>query len=161
MQFARCVPRRSALVLGSLVAAGSLTACGHGRSRGRNHDRRDRRDNGWRVDRHEKSYKPVLYLYPEESRDLRVRLDYDGELTYCYPEPRREGASATWSVTAAPDGTLTGVSGRVYPSLFWEGTAHDAFEQTEGFVVEPGEAASFLEDKLSVLGAGARRPASF
>jgi len=88
-----------------------------------------------------------LYLYPEESRDLRVRLDYDGELTYCYPEPRREGASAIWSVTAAPDGTLTGVSGRVYPSLFWEGTAHDAFEQTEGFVVEPGEAASFLDEK--------------
>ena len=160
MQFVRCVPRRSALVLGSLVAAGSLTACGHGRNRRRNDDQRDRRDNGRRVDRHEKSYKPVLYLYPEESRDLRVRLDYDGELTYCYPEPRREGASATWSVTAAPDGALTGVSGRVYPSLFWEGTAHDAFEQTEGFVV-PGEAASFLEDKLSVLGLSDREAAEF
>lgn len=162
MQFVRCVPRRSALVLGSLVAAGSLTACGRGRNRRRNDDRRDRRDNG-RRDRRDgpAPEKPVLYLYPDRSRDLRVRLDYDGELTYCYPEPRREGASATWSVTAAPDGALTGVSGRVYPSLFWEGTAHDAFEQTEGFVVEPGEAASFLEDKLSVLGLSDREAAEF
>ncbi|HIY21421.1 MAG TPA: hypothetical protein H9841_05930 [Candidatus Flavonifractor merdigallinarum] len=32
-----------------------------------------------------KSAKPVLYLYPEEETQVRVKLDYDGKLTSTYP----------------------------------------------------------------------------
>jgi len=87
--------------------------------------------------REEKSYKPVLYLYPEAITDVTVELSFDGRLTYTYPQPE-QGAdgSATWSVTAHPDGDLVDPAGRHYPSLFWEGNASKAFSQDEGFVVE-------------------------
>ena len=61
--------------------------------------------------------KPVIYLYPEEETEVTVRLDYDGDLTTTYP-----AYADGWTVTAAPDGTLTGEDGREYYCLFWEGT---------------------------------------
>jgi hypothetical protein len=84
--------------------------------------------------REEKSYKPVLYLYPEAITDVTVELSFDGRLTYTYPQPE-QGAdgSATWSVTAHPDGDLVDPAGRHYPSLFWEGNASKAFSQDVGF----------------------------
>ena len=27
--------------------------------------------------------KPVIYLYPEETTDVEVKLDYEGELSHC------------------------------------------------------------------------------
>ena len=83
--------------------------------------------------REEKSYKPVLYLYPEAITDVTVELSFDGRLTYTYPQPEQgaDGA-ATWSVTAHPDGDLVDAAGRHYPSLFWEGNASKAFSQDRG-----------------------------
>ena len=48
--------------------------------------------------------KPVIYLYPEAETEVTVSLDYGGELTCVYPA---FDGGASWSVTAAPDGTLT------------------------------------------------------
>lgn len=153
MRYVRDVSRRSVLALGSLTSAGALAACGNGR--GDN----GRGGGGWRPNG--RAYKPVLSIYPEAEAALDVALAYDGQLTYCYPQPRQEGTSAVWSVTAAPDGTLTDPSGRTYPSLFWEGIAAKPFEQTEGFVVTRDRVTGLLEDMLGLLGLTDREAAEF
>ena len=144
------VSRRGALALaGQVGALITLSACGL------------REEKVYKRDE-EKAYKPVLYLYPEASTDVTVELSFDGRLTYTYPQPE-QGAdgSATWSVTAHPDGDLVDPAGRHYPSLFWEGNASKAFSQDEGFVVEAGQESGFLEDKLAVLGLNDREAAEF
>ena len=60
--------------------------------------------------------KPVIYLYPEEETEVTVSLDYDGELTCVYPA---FDGGTSWSVTAAPDGTLTDTAGQTYNYLYW------------------------------------------
>ena len=93
--------------------------------------------------------KPVIYLYPEEETSVTVRLDYDGELTCTYPATSEEG---TWTVTAAPDGTLTDAAGREYYCLFWEGTSHWDYDFSQGFCVSGRDTAAFLEGALGYLG---------
>ena len=66
--------------------------------------------------------KPVLYLYPEEETLVTVRLDSDFRLTTTYPA-YEDG----WTVTAAPDGTLTDESGRKYSAPAWTTTFHRVF----------------------------------
>ena len=68
-------------------------------------------------DHHFLPEKPVLYLYPQEERQLTVTLDLEGTPGTVYPAPdiqraTEQGTQASWSVTAAPDGTLTDQAGR-------------------------------------------------
>ena len=91
--------------------------------------------------------KPVLYLYPEEETEVTVRLDYDGRLTAAYPA-YEDG----WTVTARPDGTLTGPNGRQYYCLFWEGIPDWDYDFSEGFCVAGADTAAFLEEALKALG---------
>lgn len=76
------------------------------------------------------------------------------------PRTQADGG-VTWHMTASPDGDLTDASGRNYPSLFWEGEEPTTFAQDKGFVVEAEAAASFLEDKLAVLGLSEREATEF
>ena len=91
--------------------------------------------------------KPVIYLYPEEETEVTVRLDYDGDLTTTYPA--YEGG---WTVTAAPDGTLTDAEGREYYCLFWEGLPSWDYDFSQGFCVRGEDTAAFLEEALRDLG---------
>lgn len=91
--------------------------------------------------------KPVIYLYPEETTEVSVKLDFDGELTATYPA-YNEG----WTVTAKPDGTLTDASGREYYCLYWEGVSDTEYDMSEGVVVKGEDTAEFLEEALSELG---------
>ncbi|MBR4283221.1 MAG: hypothetical protein IKT48_00730, partial [Anaerotignum sp.] len=89
--------------------------------------------------------KPVIYLYPEETTDISVELEYDGGLTVTYPD-----YGNGWNVTAEPDGTLTNhADGREYSYLFWEGEGYGEMDFSEGFVVKGEDTVSFLQDKLS------------
>lgn len=63
-------------------------------------------------DHHFLPEKPVLYLYPQEERQLTVTLDLEDARGAVYPAPdiqraTERGTQASWSVTAAPDGTIT------------------------------------------------------
>ena len=113
----------------------------------------------------EMAYKPVLYLYPQKERQLAVTLDVEGELGTVYPAPERqvqteEGTRASWTISAAPDGTLTDASGRSYPYVFWEGPVRqDTPEQ--GFIVAREDAVPFLEEKLALLGLSDKEAADF
>ena len=113
----------------------------------------------------EMAYKPVLYLYPQKERQLAVTLDVEGELGTVYPAPERqvqteEGTRASWTISAAPDGTLTDASGRTYPSLFWDGPV-SLTSPEQGFVVAREDAVPFLEEKLGQLGLSDKEAADF
>jgi hypothetical protein len=100
--------------------------------------------------------KPVIYLYPEVETEVRVRLDYDGELTCTYPA-YHDG----WTVTAEPDGTLSDKSGTTYSYLYWEGVGSTAWDLSKGFCVRGEDTASFLEDALTKLGLTRREANEF
>ena len=100
--------------------------------------------------------KPVIYLYPEKETEVSVRLDYDGALTCAYPA--YDGA---WTVTAAPDGTLTDEAGQTYNYLYWEGVTRTEYNFSRGFCVPGADTAAFLEDALSRLGLTRREANEF
>ena len=92
--------------------------------------------------------KPVIYLYPESTQKVEVKLDYDGELECTYPE-YKDG----WSVIAHEDGTLEDeVTGKEYSYLFWEGFTDVEYDLSKGYVVSGEATADFLEQKLAELG---------
>ena len=91
--------------------------------------------------------KPVIYLYPEETTQVEVALDYDGQLAHTYPS-----YGDGWQVTAQPDGTLTDETGREYYCLFWEGESRWEYDFSRGFCVAGLDTAAFLEDALAQLG---------
>ena len=100
--------------------------------------------------------KPVIYLYPEATTAVSVRLDYDGQLTCTYPTYENG-----WVVTAAPDGTLTDAKGQTYNYLYWEGVTAAEYDLTEGFCVAGADTAAFLEDALTQLGLTRREANEF
>ena len=100
--------------------------------------------------------KPVIYLYPEVETKVTVKLDYDGLLTCTYPAYRNG-----WTVTAAPDGTLTDEFGEQYNYLYWEGIDSGAYDFSKGFCVRGSDTAAFLEDALARLGLNRREANEF
>ena len=119
--------KRFLILLTALSLACSLTAC--------------------RGTEEEADKKPVIYLYPESTTDVTVKLDYAGEITCTYPE-YRDG----WKVTASPDGTLKDTDGQTYNYLYWEGQNHVDYDFSEGFCVAGSDTAAFLENALCQLG---------
>lgn len=91
--------------------------------------------------------KPVIYLYPEEEKEVSVNLDFNGVLTTTYPE-YNDG----WKVTAMPDGTLFDENGKEYYCLYWEGASDAEYDFSKGFCVPGNETAAFLESSLEKLG---------
>ena len=94
--------------------------------------------------------KPVIYLYPEEERDVRVRLDFRGSLSVSYPV-----YNGGWEVRAFPDGRLINkADGLEYSYLFWEGYSDSPewWDLSEGYCVTGADAALFLQKTLGGLG---------
>ena len=100
--------------------------------------------------------KPVIYLYPEETTEVSVKLELSGEFTCTYP-----AYGGGWQVTAQPDGTLTDARGQTYSYLYWEGETATAYDQSEGFCVAGADTAAFLEDALAQLGLTRREANEF
>lgn len=91
--------------------------------------------------------KPVIYLYPEKTTEVFVKLDFDGRFTDMIPS-YRDG----WYVVASPDGQLIADDGKTYPYLFWEGIPNSEFTITEGFCVAGSQTRDFLEKILPEIG---------
>ncbi len=102
------------------------------------------------------SAKPVIYLYPQTETEVTVKLDYSGTLTATYPK-----YGNGWTVTAAPDGTLTDDKGVEYNYLYWEGEDSIEYDFSHGFVVAGPDTAAFLEDALARLGLTRREANEF
>ena len=93
--------------------------------------------------------KPVIYLYPERTTDVTVRISLtDGRFTKCIPEGDGE-----WNVTASPDGKLTDkATGKTYDYIFWESTDNTGYDWSAGYVVKGSEAEVFLRGILQEMG---------
>ncbi len=96
--------------------------------------------------------KPVIYLYPTKTENVKVELNYDGKLTSTYPDYNR--SINGWEVTANPDGSLINhQDGLSYSYLFWEGLPNTAFPNYDsGFVVKGSDTKTFLQTTLKNLG---------
>ena len=95
--------------------------------------------------------KPIIYIYPEVETEVKVVLGKSQNLTCTYPK-YEDG----WTVNAKPDGTLTEIKNpqRNLYSLYYEAKNTKTYGKNleNGFVVKSDEVATFLEDKLSLLG---------
>lgn len=91
--------------------------------------------------------KPVIYLYPLEKTDIKVKIDYNGVLTTTYPKYKD-----IWKVTAYPDGRLVDSNGKEYNYLFWEGKSKFKYMFDCGFCIKGEDTIEFLEKQLENLG---------
>lgn len=102
------------------------------------------------------AWKPVIYLYPERDSEVSVKLQLDGKLTCTYP-----AYNGGWTVTAAPDSTLTDGTGQLYNYLYWEGKTNACWDMSRGFCVKGADTAAFLDDALEKLGLTRREANEF
>lgn len=103
------------------------------------------------------AYKPVIYLYPQETTELSVELGNPEKITCSYPKYKEE-----WKVIAEPDGMLTDIeTQRKLYALYWEGKEMPQPEMTEGFIVKGEDTIEFLEEKLEILGLNEREAEEF
>lgn len=101
--------------------------------------------------------KPVIYLYPERTRDISVYVEPTGGFTVTDP-PYNDG----WHVRSTPDSLITNYAdGETYPYLFWEGHGDEYERPTRGFVVPRGEVHALLVEKLALLGLNDKESADF
>jgi len=94
--------------------------------------------------------KPVIYLYPTEPTDVKVRVTfpYGVDFTCTYPD-----YGNGWDVTAYPDGTVINkADGLEYSYLYWEAEGYSDWDLSSGFVVKGSDTAAFLREKLAYLG---------
>ncbi len=103
------------------------------------------------------AYKPIIYLYPTVEENITVKLGYQNYLTHTYPKYKD-----SWNVYAYPDGKLIdNNTGRELYGLYWEGNNHKTEVTEYGFVVKGEDSATFLEEKLSILGLTEREANEF
>ena len=102
------------------------------------------------------SYKPLIYLYPNEETNVTVKLGYPDRLTVTYPNYDNE-----WNVVAKPNGELVDKKGRTFYGLYWEGINYISDNFEDGFVVSGENTSEFLEEKLSILGLNERESNEF
>lgn len=100
--------------------------------------------------------KPVIYVYPEKTQQVKINLDVKGELQFTYPAYQNG-----WSFTANPDGTIQ-LGGKQYDYLFWDAQTNvrtDVFQT--GFVVSRDSLLPFFEKQLDAMGLNPRETQDF
>ena len=101
--------------------------------------------------------KPIIYIYPEQETKVTVNVSNPENLTTTYPKYENG-----WKVIAKPNGDLTDIkTGRKLYSLYWEGKRKEQANFEEGFCIKGKETASFLEEKLAILGLSEREAQEF
>lgn len=91
--------------------------------------------------------KPIIYIYPKEDINVEIKVSDPAKLTVSYPK-YNDG----WQVKALTDGTLIDQNNKKYYALYWEGQGKDNKIKEDGFVVKGDDTATFLEEKLEILG---------
>lgn len=102
--------------------------------------------------------KPVIYLYPQQSTEVRVKIDIHGEDPFLYPT-----YIDSWDFTAEPNGDLI-FDDETYNYLFWEARNRRVLspKQTQsGFFIEGEKAIEFLEEQLNKAGFNSKEQADF
>lgn len=94
-------------------------------------------------------YKPIIYLYPQKTQELSVKLGYKDKITVSYPK-----YTTGWNIVAQPNGDLIDLNTNKHLySLYYESDAVYKFKvEKDGFIVKKEDIIKFLEDKLLILG---------
>lgn len=102
--------------------------------------------------------KPAIYLYPNDSVQVNVKVEPKGYLTFTDPVYPTGG----WDVLAQPSGQLFSAN-KFYDYLYYESKIRDsAFNKPEkGFVVEYSQLPSLFSDVLPKLGLNSKETAQF
>ncbi len=88
--------------------------------------------------------KPAIYLYPEETTDISVKVIPNGRLVFTLPQYNDE-----WNIKVTPDGDITNLTdGKLYRYLWWDSVSYGFEKPGEGFVVPKNNVSSFLTEKL-------------
>ena len=94
------------------------------------------------------AYKPIIYIYPKEKIDLKIKLVNDKLITHSYPKYDNE-----WDVNVDENGNIYDYkTKRNYYALYWEGSNHNTYVKEDGFIVKGEDTTKFLEEKLKILG---------
>ncbi len=104
------------------------------------------------------AYKPIIYLYPTEKTNVSLKLLKSNNITCSYPKYING-----WNVTAETNGNLIdNTTGRSLYSLYYESENVVNFKvENDGFIVKGNEVATFLEEKLAILGLTEREAEEF
>lgn len=101
--------------------------------------------------------KPVIYLYPEKTIPVSVKVAPQGGFTKTIPE-----YGNGWNVVATPKSEITdNASGKTFPYLFWEGRGGIYETPKKGFIITQKEVPTFLVEKLTKLGLNQKEQADF
>ena len=102
--------------------------------------------------------KPIIYLYPEREQEISVKLGQPENIICSYPEYKTE-----WNVIAKPNGDLIDLdTNRNLYALYYESKNVIDFKvEEDGFIINKADVASFLEEKLDILGLTEREAEEF
>lgn len=98
--------------------------------------------------------KPNIYLYPESSSQVSVRLEFPlgGSIIESIPE-----YGTGWAVGVQPDGKINGR----YDYLYYEAQAPDRYQYTSGWVVHRDTLEQFFVSTMAQAGFSNREIADF
>lgn len=105
-----------------------------------------------------KPAKPVIYVYPDTTMPISIRLNYKGVLGFTYPQYNNG-----WNFTADPVGHIH-MNDKTYDYLFWDALvpfSNLARTYDSGFVVTRDSLTSFFEQKLNLMGLNPREQQDF
>ena len=96
--------------------------------------------------------KPIIYIYPTDDIDLKIKLENEKLIGSTYPEYDGE-----WNIHVSKDSNIYDYkTKRNYYSLFFDAYDNTKIDLNEGFVVKKEETVKFLEEKLEYLGLNER-----
>lgn len=90
-------------------------------------------------------YKPNIYIYPEETTQLSVSLDFPlgGEVLISIPSYNNG-----WNITVDKNGLID----NEYTYLFYESTQPDVWQQDEGWLIEKLNLEEFFNENMANYG---------
>ena len=106
---------------------------------------------------HVTAKKPNIILFPDTITDITVTFERPGCLTASIPD-----YTGDWSITAAPDGTLTDADKNSYEYLFYEALVKkNTFQTEEGFLVPADKRDEVFRRVLTDYGFNEQETADF
>jgi len=91
--------------------------------------------------------KPILYLYPEYTMNISIKLQNESLLKTTYPKYING-----WNIIVEKDGTITDQNNKKYYALYWDEQNQNTIDFEEGFYVTKDNAIEFLESTLTKIG---------
>ena len=103
--------------------------------------------------------KPAIYLYPQQTTNINVKLSLDGQLTVSNPIYDSQNG---WSVVADPSGKIvTPLTLSDYPYLYYEANLKGVNIPKEGFVYTKEELPKSLKSLMEKIGFNDKETSDF